>query len=102
MYVLPVKKLSLANEEYVGLRTMNSIVKTFNVEDQLKNIKVPTLILTGDKDSFILPTESEKMDQLIPNSKLVKLSPKIAHMIQYEARDAYHQAIGYGSSTNSG
>ncbi|MHA1278768.1 MAG: alpha/beta fold hydrolase [Candidatus Helarchaeota archaeon] len=86
-------KLSLENEEYVGLRTMNSIVNNYNVEDKLKDISVPTLILTGDKDSFIMPIESEKMNELIPNSKLVKLTPKIAHMIQYEAQDAYHQAI---------
>ena len=86
-------RLSLENEEYVGIRTMNAIVKRYNVEDKIKNINVPTLILTGDKDSFILPTESEQMSQVIPNSKLIKLSPKIAHMIQYEAIDDYHKAI---------
>ncbi len=86
-------RLSLENEEYVGLRTMNSIVKRYNVENKLKDIKVPTLILTGDKDSFILPTESEIMNKIIPKSKLVQFSPKIAHMIQYEAKEDYHKAI---------
>ena len=86
-------RLCLENEEYVGIRTMNAIVKRYDVGDKIKNINVPTLILTGDKDSFILPTESEQMSQVIPNSKLVKLSPKIAHMIQYEALDDYHKAI---------
>ncbi|MHA1266611.1 MAG: alpha/beta fold hydrolase [Candidatus Helarchaeota archaeon] len=86
-------KLALQNAEYVELRTMNSIVKNYDVEDRLKTITVPTLILTGDKDSFILPTESETLHRLIPNSTLVKLSPKVAHMIQFEARDDYHHAI---------
>jgi pimeloyl-ACP methyl ester carboxylesterase len=86
-------QLSLQNAEYVGLRTMNSIVKRYNVEDKIKTISVPTLILTGDKDSFIMPTESEKMAQVIPHAKLVKFSPKIAHMIQYEALPDYHKAI---------
>jgi pimeloyl-ACP methyl ester carboxylesterase len=86
-------QLSLQNAEYVGLRTMNSNVKRYNVEDKIKTISVPTLILTGDKDSFIMPTESEKMAQVIPHAKLVKFSPKIAHMIQYEALPDYHKAI---------
>lgn len=85
--------LTLQNEEYVGLRTMESIVNNFNVEDKLKNINVPTLILTGDKDIFILPDESKSMNQKIPNSKLVILTPKIGHMIQYEATDEYNEAL---------
>lgn len=57
------------------------------------DITVPTLILTGDKDIFILPEESKSMSQKIPNSKLEILTPKIGHMIQYEATDDYHKAL---------
>ncbi|MHA1143579.1 MAG: alpha/beta fold hydrolase [Candidatus Helarchaeota archaeon] len=85
--------LTLENKEFVGVRTMHSIVLDYNVEDKLKTISVPTLILTGDKDIFILPKESELMNELIPNSKLVKFSPKIGHMIQFEAREEYHKAV---------
>ncbi|MBY9008399.1 MAG: alpha/beta hydrolase [Candidatus Lokiarchaeota archaeon] len=85
--------LTLQNEEYVGLRTMESIVNNFNVEDKLKSINIPTLILAGDKDIFILPTESESMNKLIPNSTLSVLTPKIGHMIQYEAPEQYTAAI---------
>lgn len=85
--------LTLQNEEYVGLRTMESIVNNFDVEDKLKDISVPTLILTGDKDIFILPDESKSMNQKIPNSKLVVLTPKIGHMIQYEAPEEYNKAL---------
>jgi len=84
---------TLENEEYVGLRTMESIVNNFDVEDKLKSINVPTLILTGDKDIFILPTESESMHKLIPNSTLSVLTPKIGHMIQYEAPEQYTTVI---------
>jgi len=86
-------RLTLQNAEYVGLRTMNAIVKSYDVESKIKAIKVPTLILTGDKDIFIPPQESEKMQQLIPASKLVKFAPKIGHMIQYEALNDYHKAL---------
>ena len=85
--------LTLQNEEYVALRTMESIVNKFNVEDKLKNIKVPTLIMAGDKDIFILPEESKKMRDKISNSKLVILGEKIGHMIQYEAKEDYTKAI---------
>jgi len=85
--------LTLQNEEYVGLRTMESIVNNFNVENKLKDISTPTLILSGDKDIFILPDESKSMAQKIPNSKLVILTPKIGHMIQYEATNEYNKAI---------
>ena len=85
--------LTLQNEEYVGLRTMESIVNNFDVENKLKDISTPTLILSGDKDIFILPDESKSMAQKIPNSTLVILTPKIGHMIQYEATNDYNKAI---------
>lgn len=80
---------TLENEEFVGFRTMNSIVNNYNVEDKIQTINVPTLILTGDKDIFILPQESEKMHQKIPNSQLSVFSPNIGHMVNYEAKDDY-------------
>jgi pimeloyl-ACP methyl ester carboxylesterase len=80
---------TLENEEFVGFRTMNSIVNNYNVEDKIHTIDIPTLILTGDKDIFILPKESEKMHQKIPNSQLSVFSPNIGHMVNYEAKDEY-------------
>jgi len=87
------KRLTLENEEYVGLRTMNSIVENFNVEDKLKNISVPALMLAGEKDIFILPQESKLMGEKIPNSKVEIFPGKIGHMIQYEAKEAYTKAL---------
>ena len=84
---------TLENEEYVGLRTMESIVNNFDVEDKLKSLSVPTLILTGDRDLFILPSEADSMNNLIPNSTLTVLTPKIGHMIQYEATEQYTAAV---------
>ena len=84
---------TLENAEYVGLRTMDSIVNIFDVEDKLESISVPTLILTGDRDLFILPSESDSMNNLIPNSTLTVLTPKIGHMIQYEAPEQYTAAV---------
>ncbi|MFX0070330.1 MAG: alpha/beta fold hydrolase [Candidatus Hermodarchaeota archaeon] len=80
---------TMENEEYVGVKTMQSIVNNYNVEDKLHLINVPTLILTGDKDIFILPEESKKMHEKIPNSKLVVFSPNVGHMVNYEAKNEY-------------
>jgi len=84
---------TLDNKDYVGLRTMESIVGNYNVEDKLGAIEVPTLILTGDKDLFILPEESLTMSKKITNSKVVVLTPKIGHMIQYETTEDYTRAV---------
>jgi pimeloyl-ACP methyl ester carboxylesterase len=88
-----IETIFVENEEYVGLRTMESIVNNFDVEDKLKNINVPTLILSGDIDLFILPEESKMMNEKIPNSTLIILTPKIGHMIQYEATNDYNKAV---------
>jgi pimeloyl-ACP methyl ester carboxylesterase len=80
---------TLQNKEYVGIKTMESIVSHYNVEDKISQIKIPTLILTSDSDIFILPDESKKMHQKIPNSKLAVFSPHVGHMINYEAKNDY-------------
>lgn len=84
---------TLENEEFVGVKTMESIVNNFDVEDSIQTIAIPTLILTGDGDTFILPVESEKMHEKIPNSKLVVFSPKVGHMINYEATEDYRKVL---------
>jgi pimeloyl-ACP methyl ester carboxylesterase len=83
---------TLEMEEYVALSTFKSVINYDNT-DKVKDITVPTLILTSDKDAMISPEDSELMQKKIPNSKLIILSPKIGHYIQYEARDDYHKAV---------
>jgi len=80
---------SLENEEFIGFKTMNAIVNNYNVEDKIHAINIPTLIVTGDKDKYILPKESDILHEKIPNSKLVVFSPNIGHMVNYEAKDEY-------------
>jgi len=80
---------SLENEEFIGFKTMNAIVNNYNVEDKIHAINVPTLIVTGDKDKYILPQGSHILHEKIPNSKLIVFSPNIGHMVNYEAKDEY-------------
>ena len=92
MYGTSQSKGSLA-VQYNELHEDNLGILNGNLGDKIKDIKVPTLILHGSNDIFILPTDSDEMAKVIPNSKLVKFSPKIGHMIQFEAREEYHKAI---------
>ena len=85
---------TLENKEFIGFRTMNAIVNNYNVEDKLHTINVPTLILTGDKDKYILPEGSNILNDKIPNSKLVVFSPNIGHMVNYEAQEEYYKVLG--------
>jgi proline-specific peptidase len=84
---------TLENEEFVGFKTMNSIVNNFNIEGKIHLINAPTLIVHGDKDTFILPVESEKLHQKIPNSRLEIFSPNIGHMVNYEAKNDYIKVL---------
>ena len=84
---------TLENEEFIGFRTMNAIVNNYNVENKIHTIDVPTLILTGEKDKYILPEGSKILNEKIPNSKLVVFSPNIGHMVNYEAQEEYYKVL---------
>jgi len=71
---------------------MENFIYNFNVKDQLKNLKIPTLILTGDKDSLVPPKRSYELNELIHNSKLVVFK-KQNHGINAEIPDKVVDAI---------
>ena len=83
----------LKNSEYVASKTAIYIVDHYKVEDKLKEVDVPTLILAGDEDAFIFPEESELMHKKIKNSELKIFSPNIGHMIQFEALEECNKAV---------
>jgi pimeloyl-ACP methyl ester carboxylesterase len=80
-------------DQEVALKTYYSMLYDYNVEGKLGLIRVPTLILTGDKDNLILPQNSKLLHERIKNSELVVLSPDIGHHIQFEATDQFRNAL---------
>lgn len=64
-------------------RQVEAILLGFDVCDRLPQIRAPTLILAGRKDSYIPPENAEIMAKLIPNSKLAYFKNS-AHMLQEE------------------
>lgn len=77
---------------HVIFAAMENFIYNFNVKDQLKNLKIPTLILTGDKDSLVPSARSYKLNEIIPNSKLVVFK-KQNHGINAEIPDKVVEEI---------
>jgi 3-oxoadipate enol-lactonase len=81
-----------------------NIVKTlakYDASDKLHTIKVPTLIIVGDKDERTPPEFSKKVHEKIPNSKLVIIEG-YGHYVLLERPDivnrevlSFLESIGY-------
>jgi pimeloyl-ACP methyl ester carboxylesterase len=84
---------TIETDQEVALKTYYSMLYDYNVESKLGEVRVPTLIMTGDKDNLILPQNSKQLHERIKNSELVVLSPDIGHHIQFEAADQFHKAL---------
>jgi len=64
---------------------------TFNVTDQLKNIRAPTLVIVGKDDVNTTPKFSEIIHKNIPNSELVLMSG--LHNCSLEYPDEFNDII---------
>lgn len=59
-----------------------------NDPNAYRNVKTPTLILTGEQDRAIPPWQQKKMLDILPNTKLVML-PECGHMTYMERPDIF-------------
>ena len=66
-------------------------LKNWHFRDQLHKIKVPTLLTFGEHETMPLDT-AKKMDQLIPNSKLVT-TPNGGHHHMVDNPDVYYKHL---------
>ena len=66
-------------------------LKEWHFRDQLKNIKVPTLLTFGEHETMPLAT-AKKMASLIPNSKLVT-TPEGGHHHMVDKPDVYYKHL---------
>lgn len=64
----------------------------FNILDQVKDIKVPALILCGQEDRMTLPKFSEFLQNEIAGSQYV-IIPRAGHMAMLEQPEIVNQAI---------
>lgn len=75
------------NNEFV----ITGKLKDWHFRDQLKNIKVPTLLTFGEHETMPLET-AKTMDSLIPNSKLVT-TPNGGHHHMVDNPDVYYKHL---------
>lgn len=50
------------------------LIETYDLDDRLGHIRVPTLILAGEKDVVVSPRSLQNLSEGIPNAKLVRLA----------------------------
>ena len=66
-------------------------LKDWHFRDQLKNIKVPTLLTFGEHETMPIST-AKTMNKLIPNSKLVT-TPEGGHHHMVDNPDVYYKHL---------
>ena len=64
----------------------------FDALDRLSQLKCETLILSGTKDSITLPHNSEKMAQIIPNSRIERFFGA-GHLIMWEENTKFNKLV---------
>lgn len=67
-------------------------VAAFDVADQVKDLAVPTLVITGKQDILVPPENSRMLAARIPNAELVEID-QAGHIFFCEQPDAVNNAL---------
>lgn len=68
------------------------LVEHFDLRDQVENISIPALIVTGEKEILALPEDSRFLNSNIKNSEL-EIMPDLAHLLPIIAHEKLFQRI---------
>lgn len=79
--------------DYVAIASMDAFITHYDIEKDLPSIKVPTLILSGDKDAMVSPEYSEQMRSLIPHATLKVIGPQVGHCLQIERPNDFNRIL---------
>jgi pimeloyl-ACP methyl ester carboxylesterase len=66
-----------------GFWEFNRAPRTFDIKERLSEIKIPTLLITGDTDVVVATADTEALATMIEGSSLVVI-PKSGHLAQEE------------------
>lgn len=75
-----------------GFWEFNRAPRSFDVKDRLKEISVPTLLITGDSDTVVATADTEALANMIKDSVLV-IIPQSGHLAQEETPEDTMKAI---------
>ena len=79
------QKACINGEKVEEIFMQNLFVKPFNLHDQLKKVRIPTLIIHGDAD-IIPPATAQKIHESIAGSKYI-LIKNCGHFPHVETPD---------------
>jgi pimeloyl-ACP methyl ester carboxylesterase len=88
----PLWEMNIEAGQHVFDAQIHALVHRAEMESLLPQIACPTLVMTGELDTWSPPAQHAAIAAAIPNSDLV-IVPGAGHMIQLEAPDAVNAAI---------
>lgn len=88
----PLRRMNLDAGQEVFDAQIHALVNRPEMESLLPQIACPTLVMTGELDTWSPPAQHAAIAAAIPNSELV-IVPGAGHMIQLEAPEAVNAAI---------
>jgi pimeloyl-ACP methyl ester carboxylesterase len=88
----PLRRMNVEAGQAVFDAQIHALVNRPEVESLLPRIVCPTLVMTGELDTWSPPAQHAAIAAAIPQSELV-IVPGAGHMIQLEAPDAVNAAI---------
>jgi pimeloyl-ACP methyl ester carboxylesterase len=88
----PLRRMNIDAGQDVFDVQIRALLGRREVESLLPHINCPTLVMTGELDSWSPPAQHAAIAAAIPNSELV-IVPGAGHMIQLEAPEAVNAAI---------
>jgi 3-oxoadipate enol-lactonase len=75
-----------------ALQRQLEAIRTFDTGNRLSEIKVPTLILTADRDLLVPPENGSILAKRIPGAEIKNLTNS-GHLIHLESAEAFHQSV---------
>jgi pimeloyl-ACP methyl ester carboxylesterase len=75
-----------------GYRSTMRSLAMFDVSSEIRNIDVPAVVITGEKDSVVPPASQTELAELIPGTQQIFI-PDAGHAVIVEKPDAYNQVL---------
>ena len=91
-FYLPLRRMSIEAGQAVFDAQIHALVTRPPVQDLLPAIDCPTLVMTGELDTWSPPSQHRQIADAIRRAELV-IVPGAGHMIQLEAPEAVNAAI---------
>ncbi|MEJ2761395.1 MAG: alpha/beta fold hydrolase [Gammaproteobacteria bacterium] len=90
--MLAIARSSMASVPEASYRANMELLVTFDLRRELGKIRVPTLLVAGEKDTNAPPAVMEKMSSYIPNAQFQCIKDA-GHLINLEQPSAFNKVL---------